>query len=98
MVERPLVAVCQEISQDDHQMLLNPDVFIGGKEMIIKVAVPHQFKLRVIPDFRTLFFPDKKDIHYIGGSEILPAPLDTEEEAGRSQDLGARRRRRPKRC
>ena len=49
--------------------------------MIIKVAVPHQFKLRVIPDFRTLFFPDKKDIHYIGGSEILPAPLDTEEEA-----------------
>lgn len=26
VVERPLVAVCQEISRDDHQMLLNPDV------------------------------------------------------------------------
>lgn len=26
VVERPLVAVCQEISQDDHQMLLNPDI------------------------------------------------------------------------
>ena len=56
--------------------------------MIIKVAVPHQFKLRVIPDFRTLFFPDKKDIHYIGGSEILPAPLDTEEEARQIASLG----------
>ena len=56
--------------------------------MIIKVAVPHQFKLRVIPDFRTLFFPDKKDIHYIGGSEILPAPLDTEEEARQITRLG----------
>ena len=56
--------------------------------MIIKVAVPHQFKLRVIPDFRTLFFPDKKDIHYIGGSEILPAPLDTEEESRQIARLG----------
>ena len=56
--------------------------------MTIKVAVPHQFKLRVIPDFRTLFFPDKKDIHYIGGSEILPAPLDTEEEARQIARLG----------
>ena len=32
--------------------------------MVIKVAVPHQFKLKVIPDFRSLFFSDKKDIHY----------------------------------
>ena len=56
--------------------------------MIIKVAVPHQFKLKVIPDFRTLFFSDKKDIHYIGGSEILPAPLETEEEARQIRRLG----------
>ena len=43
--------------------------------MVIKVAVPHQFKLKVIPDLKTLFFVDRKDIHYIGGSDILPAPL-----------------------
>ena len=48
--------------------------------MVIKVAVPHQFKLKVIPDFRSLFFSDKKDIHYIGGSDILPAPLGTEND------------------
>ena len=56
--------------------------------MVIKVAVPHQFKLKVVPDFRTLLFPDRKDIHYIGGSEILPAPLETDEEAAVIEDLG----------
>ncbi|OUP50715.1 RNA polymerase sporulation sigma factor SigE [Lachnoclostridium sp. An181] len=49
--------------------------------MVLKVAVPHQFKFKVYPDLKTLFFPEKKDIHYIGGSEVLPAPLETEEEA-----------------
>lgn len=49
--------------------------------MIVKAAIPHQFKFKVIPGFRTILFPEKKDIHYIGGTEILPAPLETEEEA-----------------
>ena len=57
--------------------------------MIIKVAVPHQFKLKVIPDFKALLFPDKKDVHYIGGSDILPAPLNTEEEMAAINDLGS---------
>lgn len=56
--------------------------------MVIKVAVPHQFKLKVIPDIRTFLFPDRKDIHYIGGSEILPAPLETDEEAAVIDELG----------
>ena len=56
--------------------------------MVIKVAVPHQFKLKVIPDFRSLFFSDRKDIHYIGGSDILPAPLETGEEKQAIQELG----------
>lgn len=57
--------------------------------MVIRVAVPHQFKLKVVPDFRTLFFPDKKDVHYIGGSDILPAPLNTSEETAAINDLGS---------
>lgn len=48
--------------------------------MMIKIAVPNQFKLKVMPNFRTLLFPDQRDVHYIGGSEILPAPLEAEEE------------------
>ena len=63
--------------------------------MVIKVAVPHQFKLKVIPDFRSLFFSDKKDIHYIGGSDILPAPLETEKQYG---DWGQRMMNRQEKC
>ncbi len=64
--------------------------------MVIKVAMPHQFKLKVIPDFRTLLFPDRRDIHYIGGSDILPAPLETEEEAAVIGELGTEEQERAK--
>lgn len=56
--------------------------------MLMKVAMPKQFHFKVIPDFRTLLFPDGKDIHYIGGSDILPAPLEAEEEARAIRYLG----------
>ena len=65
--------------------------------MMIKIAVPNQFKLKVMPNFRTFFFPDKKDVHYIGGSDILPAPLEVEEESraiamlGTEEDKSARK-------
>ena len=65
--------------------------------MMIKVAVPDQFKLKVIPNFRTLFFPERGDVHYIGGSDILPAPLEAGEEAraigmlGTGEDKAARK-------
>ena len=57
--------------------------------MVVKVAVPQQFKLKVIPDFRSIFFPNHKEIHYIGGSEVLPAPLETERETEVIQHLGS---------
>ena len=56
--------------------------------MVIKVAVPNQFKLKVISNFRTFLFPEKRDIHYIGGSDVLPAPLETEEETAVIEKLG----------
>lgn len=56
--------------------------------MMIKVAVPNQFKLKVMPTFRTIFFPEKKDIHYIGGSDVLPAPLEAQEESEAIAHLG----------
>lgn len=57
--------------------------------MIVKVAVPQQFKLKVIPDIRSLLFTNHKEIHYIGGSEVLPAPLDNERETEVIQRLGS---------
>ena len=43
--------------------------------MMIKVAVSDCFKLKMIPSFRSVFFPEKQEIHYIGGTDILPLPL-----------------------
>lgn len=57
--------------------------------MVIKIAVPNQFRLKVVSDFRSLLFPAKKDVHYIGGSDILPAPLEAEEETLVIQELGS---------
>ena len=50
--------------------------------MIVKVAVPEKFKLKVVPDFRTLIFGGQKEIHYIGGTDVLPpiGRLGTEDD------------------
>ena len=47
--------------------------------MLMKAVMPKKFQLNVIPDFRTFLFPDGGEIHYIGGSDILPAPLEAEQ-------------------
>ena len=55
--------------------------------MMIKVAVPGHFKMKVFPSFRTVLFPEKAEIHYIGGTDVLPAPLETKEEELAIQNL-----------
>ena len=59
--------------------------------MIIKVAVPQQFKLRVIPDIKNLLFGGGREIHYIGGTEVLPPPLEGAYEKEMIQELGTER-------
>ena len=56
--------------------------------MVVKVAVPQQFKLRVIPDIRNLIFGGGREIHYIGGTEVLPPPLEGNRETEMVQRLG----------
>ncbi len=48
--------------------------------MLVKVAVPDKFRLKVLPNFKSVIFPSRGDIHYIGGADILPVPLEEEEE------------------
>lgn len=48
--------------------------------MLFKVSMQNKFQFRVIPDFRTMFFPQRGEMHYIGGVDVLPAPLNAEEE------------------
>ena len=56
--------------------------------MIIKVSVPNKFQLKTLPSFKTLLFPRHGEIHYIGGADILPAPLDSDHEAQMIGKLG----------
>ena len=56
--------------------------------MLIKVAIPNQVQLKLIPSFSTLFVGKKNEIHYIGGAEVLPAPLNAEDEARAIARLG----------
>lgn len=48
--------------------------------MIIKVSVPNRIKLKKVATFRTLLLKNQGEIHYIGGADVLPAPLSQEEE------------------
>lgn len=49
--------------------------------MVFKIAVSNRFQFKAVPSFRTMLFPKEGEIHYIGGADILPAPLDSREEA-----------------
>ncbi len=43
--------------------------------------------IRVFTEFRNIFFTDTKDVFYIGGAEVLPAPLSLEQENEAIEDL-----------
>ena len=49
--------------------------------MVIKVSVPGQFQFKLLPTVRNLVFAGQNEVHYIGGSDILPSPLEQEDEA-----------------
>ena len=56
--------------------------------MLLRISMPGQFQFRMIQDWRSVFFHHGGDIHYIGGAEILPAPLEPSEEAACIECLG----------
>ena len=65
--------------------------------MMVKVAVPEKSKLRIVPNVRTVLFGGQQEIHYIGGSEVLPPPLENEKECevvGGLEQIEMKRRER----
>lgn len=48
--------------------------------MIIKLSVPNRFKLKKMVTLKTVIMQNQGEIHYIGGADVLPAPLSPEEE------------------
>ena len=64
--------------------------------MIIKVAIPNQIQLKVVPRFKSMFLAQKGEIHYIGGSEILPPPLNPVEESEAINNLSTEQEQQAK--
>ena len=62
--------------------------------MILKVAMPGKFQFKMIQKENSFFrlhacgVQRQGDVHYIGGPEVLPPPLETEKEIEVSRDLG----------
>ena len=56
--------------------------------MYIKVSIPEHFQLKIMPSLYSLMFRRENDVHYIGGAEVLPAPLDAKREAECIENLG----------
>ncbi|HKM21033.1 MAG TPA: RNA polymerase sporulation sigma factor SigE [Lachnospiraceae bacterium] len=57
--------------------------------MLIKFAMPGSFRFKMIAR-PPLFGGDSGEIHYIGGTQVLPAPLEREEETEIIGDLGTK--------
>ena len=59
--------------------------------MVINMSVGNGLKFRMIPTIRNLILTPGNEMHYIGGSEVLPAPLGAVEEASVLNQLGTER-------
>ena len=55
--------------------------------MILKVAMPGKMQFKIIRREPAFFLAKEGDIHYIGGAEVLPPPLESEQESEVIQDL-----------
>lgn len=56
--------------------------------MILKVSVPSRFQFKTRPSFCTMLMQREGEIHYIGGADILPPPLEGEAEQEMIGKLG----------
>lgn len=56
--------------------------------MILKVSMPGKFQFRILRREGSLLFSKQGDIHYIGGTEVLPPPLMDEQENEMIRELG----------
>lgn len=57
--------------------------------MLLSVSVQNKFHFRMIPNLAALLLGKYGEIHYIGGSEVLPPPFSVEEEAEAIAALGS---------
>ena len=56
--------------------------------MVLKVAIPGKVQFRMVHKDTRFLMTRQGDIHYIGGTEVLPPPLESEKENEIISDLG----------
>lgn len=59
--------------------------------MVIRVTLKKGLQLKFVSNIRNIILNRQGDIHYIGGAEVLPPPLEPYEEADIINDLGTER-------
>ena len=59
--------------------------------MVLKMSLGNGLHFKMIPSIRNLLFTNQGDVHYIGGAEVLPAPLEVYEEMQVIDYLGTER-------
>jgi len=57
--------------------------------MYLKISIPERFQMKLMPTIKNLLFLRSNEVHYIGGAEVLPPPLKTEEESSCISLLGS---------
>jgi len=62
--------------------------------MVTNAAIKSTMK--VFTEFKNIFFADGKEVFYIGGAEVLPAPLEQEEEQQAIEELTTGKVRKPR--
>ena len=56
---------------------------------MMNAVLPAHFKIRIVSRFNGASGYRNNEIHYIGGAEVLPPPLEADEEALAIQELGS---------
>lgn len=49
--------------------------------MFAKIDIQNRMQFNIIPAIKNILLTNQGDVHYIGGSDVLPAPLEAEEES-----------------
>lgn len=56
--------------------------------MIVNASVPVKFKYKMMQGFKSVIYPHNGEIYYIGGTNVLPVPLEADEEASAIAMIG----------
>ena len=59
------------------------------EEYMVNIVSNEKVRLTMMKNMASMFFMPKKEVHYIGGADILPSPLDADEEKRLLDKLGS---------